>query len=88
MFEGSDYLVTMGCSTTKFNPERHGVRSQEWDLANPDGGGIETVREVRDEIDAKVTAPFDEVERLAEEERADADSSRGVVTVIRDTLSL
>ena len=33
----TDYLVTMGCPIRKFNPAQYGVRSHEWDLANPDG---------------------------------------------------
>ena len=47
----TDYLVTMGCSITKFNPAQYGVESREWDLVNPDGQDMETVREVRDEIE-------------------------------------
>ncbi|PSQ14328.1 hypothetical protein BRC99_03050, partial [Halobacteriales archaeon QS_7_69_60] len=33
----TDYLVTMGCPIRKFNPAQYGVRSHEWNLANPDG---------------------------------------------------
>ena len=84
----TDYLVTMGCSVTKFNPAKYGVRSHEWDLTNPDGQDMETVREVRDEIERRIETLFDELERLADEKRASAGSSGGVITAIRDSLSL
>lgn len=83
----SDHLVTMGCSITKFEPARYGVESHEWDLVNPDGADMETVRAVRDEIEARVNGLFDDVERLAEERQADADSSTGFLGSIRDSLS-
>lgn len=84
----SHYLITMGCSIAEFNPAQYGVESHDWDLTNPDGRDMETVREVRDEIEARVTTLFDEVERLAEDERAETDSSSGIVGSIRDALSL
>lgn len=84
----SDYLITMGCYISEFNPAQYGVESLEWDLTNPDGQDMEAVREVRDEIESKIETLFDEVERIAEEERAPTDSSGGVVAAIRDTLSI
>ena len=48
---------------------------------------METVREVRDEIERQVETLFDELEQLADEKRASADSSGGVITAIRDSLS-
>lgn len=84
----SDYLITMGCSITRFNPAQYGVESREWDLTNPDGQEMALVREVRDEIESRVESLADELERLVEEERATVDSSRGVVTALRDALSL
>lgn len=86
--ENSDYLVTMGCSIMQFDPAQYGVESHEWDLINPDGQDMETVRDVRDEIEARVDTLFDDVERLVEEERANTDSSDGLITSIRDSLSL
>jgi len=83
----TDYLVTMGCSITKFNPAQYGVQSHEWDLRNPDDQDMQTVREVRDEIERRVETLFDELDRLVEEERASTDSSSGVMTTIRDVLS-
>lgn len=84
----TDYLVTMGCSISKFNPAQYGVESHEWDLTDPDGQDLETVREVRNEIETRVEDIFDEIERLAEEKRANTDSSGGIVTAIRDSLSI
>lgn len=85
--EDSDYLVTMGCSITKFNPAQYGVESHEWELTNPDGQDMNTVREVRDEIKTRVEALFDEIERLEENERANTGSPDGIVASIRETLS-
>ncbi|ELZ33139.1 protein tyrosine phosphatase [Halorubrum tebenquichense DSM 14210] len=84
----TQYLITMGCSISTFNPEQYGVESQSWDLANPDGQDMETVREVRDAIETRVETLFDDVERQAKEMRATADSSNGIVGSIRDALSL
>ncbi len=84
----SNYLITMGCAITKFNPAQYGVESHEWDLTNPDGRDMETVREVRDEIESRVESLFDEIGQVADKERQDSDSSRGVVTALRDALSL
>lgn len=84
----SDYLITMGCYISEFNPARYGVESLEWDLTNPDGRDRETVRGVRDETETRVETLFDEVERRAEKERASTDSSGGIVAALRDTLSI
>jgi len=84
----SNYLITMGCVITKFNPDQYGVESREWDLTNPDGQNMETVREVRDEIESRVTSLFDEIERFAEDKRVETNSSSGIVGSIRDALSL
>jgi len=83
----TQYLITMGCSISTFNPEQYGVESQSWDLANPDGQDTETVREVRDAIETRVETLFDDVERQATEMRATTDSSNGIVGSLRDALS-
>lgn len=83
----SDYLITMGCSISKFDPAGYGVKSHDWDLPNPDGRDVEAVREVRDEIESNVKTLFDDVERLAAEKREDTDSSDGILGTIRDSLS-
>lgn len=86
--KNSDYLITMGCSIMKFNPAQYGVESHEWDLTNPDGQNMETVRDVRDEIESKVETLFDDVERRVEQKQTKTDSSGGLITSIRDSLSL
>lgn len=83
--KGTDYLITMGCTLTKFNPDQYGTESYEWELTNPDGKDMETVREVRDEIESEVNDLFDEIEQLAEKEQT---SSDGIVAQIRETLSI
>ena len=84
----SSYLITMGCAITKFNPDQYGVESREWDLTNPDGRNVETVREVRDEIESRTNSLFDEIERLAEDTRVETDSTSGILGSIRDALPL
>jgi hypothetical protein len=74
----------MGCAITKFNPAQYGVGSREWNLTNPDGQGMETVREAWGEIESRVDSLSDETERLADEEPQGIGSSRGVVTALRD----
>lgn len=48
----SDVVITMGCGDTcKFYP---GKRYEDWQLDDPAGQGIESVREIRDEIKNRV----------------------------------
>jgi len=96
----SHYLVTMGCTITEFNPARYGVESRTWDLTNPDGvesrtwdltnpdgKDMETVREVRDEIEGRVQELFDEIERTAEGSDDGTESVTGrVSSAVRDAL--
>ncbi|MFC7116557.1 low molecular weight phosphatase family protein [Natronoarchaeum sp. GCM10025703] len=81
----TDYLITMGCFISEFDPAQYGVESYEWDLTNPEGQDLETVREIRDEIGRRVKTLFDEIEQVTEE-RANTDSSGSVVTAIQDFL--
>ena len=50
----ADVVVTMGCGDAC--PVYPGKRYLDWDLANPAGRDLETVRTIRDEIDARVQA--------------------------------
>ena len=50
--ERSDVVVTMGCGDAC--PIFPGVQYEDWMLEDPAGQTIETVRQVRDEIDRKV----------------------------------
>ncbi|MBU1800803.1 arsenate reductase ArsC [Nocardioides sp.] len=50
--QASDVVVTMGCGDAcPFFP---GKRYEDWELADPAGQGIESVRPIRDEIRARV----------------------------------
>lgn len=50
----ADVVITMGCGDTC--PVFPGKRYEDWELTDPAGQGIETVRDIRDEIRARVEA--------------------------------
>ena len=51
-----DHVATMGCSTLDLDRD---VR--DWALDDPDGASPERVREIRDEVERRVVALFDEL---------------------------
>jgi arsenate reductase (thioredoxin) len=51
--EESDVVITMGCGDTC--PIYSGKRYEDWDLEDPAGQGVESVRRIRDEIKRRVT---------------------------------
>jgi arsenate reductase len=51
--EGAQWLVTMGCGDEC--PVVPGARRDDWPLEDPKGKPAERVREIRDEIEARVT---------------------------------
>jgi arsenate reductase len=55
---GASYLVTMGCGESC--PHVPGVPLLDWPLPDPKGQGIESVRPIRDEIEARVRAFVEE----------------------------
>jgi protein-tyrosine-phosphatase len=57
-----DYVATMGCSTLDVGDVDDGVDVRDWALTDPDGKELEDVREIRDEIERKVAALFDDIE--------------------------
>ncbi|AGN02050.1 arsenate reductase [Salinarchaeum sp. Harcht-Bsk1] len=57
----SDYVVTMGCSADDVCPAGWGGENRDWDLEDPDGKPPEVVAGIRDEIEARVDALFDEL---------------------------
>ncbi|WP_135805909.1 arsenate-mycothiol transferase ArsC [Halorussus marinus] len=65
-----DYVVTMGCSASDVCPATWSGENRDWGLDDPDGRDPEAVRAIRDEIETRVGALFDELER--EREPADA----------------
>ncbi len=51
--QDADLLITMGCGDEcPFVP---GLRRADWPLPDPKGKGIEQVRQIRDEIEKRVT---------------------------------
>lgn len=55
-----DYVATMGCSTLDVGEVGDDVNIRDWALDDPDGQELDQVREIRDEIEGRVTALFDE----------------------------
>jgi arsenate reductase (thioredoxin) len=50
--KASDVVITMGCGDAC--PIYPGKRYEDWELDDPAGQDLETVRRIRDEIDARV----------------------------------
>jgi arsenate reductase len=57
----SDYVITMGCSAADVCPAGWGGESRDWDLDDPDGRSPAEVAAIRDEIEHRVAALFDEL---------------------------
>jgi protein-tyrosine-phosphatase len=55
-----DVVATMGCSTLELDADDVDVR--DWALDDPDGADPETAKRIRDAVEERVTALFDEVE--------------------------
>ena len=55
----ADVVVTMGCGDAC--PIYPGKRYEDWELDDPAGQDLDSVRRIRDEIDARVTALVDEL---------------------------
>ena len=53
MLEDVDRVITMGCSVEKACPASS-VPTEDWQLEDPEGKPIEQVRQIRDEVKAKV----------------------------------
>jgi arsenate reductase len=58
----SDYVITMGCSADDVCPAGWAGENRDWDLDDPDGKSATEVGRIRDEIERRVNALFDEVE--------------------------
>lgn len=52
--KAADVVITMSCGDAC--PIYLGKRYEDWDLVDPAGKDLETVRQIRDEIDARVQA--------------------------------
>lgn len=55
----SDVVITMGCGDAC--PIFPGKRYEDWELDDPAGQGIESVRVIRDDIKGRITALLDEI---------------------------
>jgi protein-tyrosine-phosphatase len=53
MLDGADRVITMGCGVEGVCPATF-VTTEDWQLEDPEGKPIEKVRQIRDEIEAKV----------------------------------
>ncbi|GAA0262549.1 low molecular weight phosphatase family protein [Halobacterium noricense] len=58
--QSCEYVATMGCSTLDVGEVGSDVEVRDWALDDPDGEDMERVREIRDEIEQRVSALFDE----------------------------
>lgn len=59
-----DYVATMGCSTLDVGEVGEDVDVRDWALEDPADQAPERVREIRDEIERRVIALFDELTTL------------------------
>ena len=57
----ADVVITMGCGDAC--PIYPGKRYEDWELDDPAGQDLETVRRIRDEVDVRVQALIDELLR-------------------------
>jgi protein-tyrosine-phosphatase len=55
----SDVVITMGCGDTC--PIFPGKRYEDWELEDPAGKGVESVRLIRDEIKGRIVRLLDEL---------------------------
>lgn len=56
------YVVTMGCDADGFLPEGWDGHVETWDLVDPDGEGLDAVRQQREDVKRRVSAFFDRLE--------------------------
>ncbi|ACV47925.1 MULTISPECIES: arsenate-mycothiol transferase ArsC [Halomicrobium] len=62
--DACDHVATMGCSTLDLDAT---VDVRDWALDDPDGQDLDEVRAIRDEIEDRVAALFDEIEAEIDE---------------------
>jgi len=55
----SDVVITMGCGDVC--PVFPGTRYEDWELRDPAGQDLDTVRQIRDEIKARIDALVDDL---------------------------
>ena len=57
--KASDVVITMGCGDVC--PVFPGKRYEDWQLEDPAGQGVDSVRPIRDEIRSRIEALIDEI---------------------------
>ncbi len=57
----ADYVITMGCSAEDICPAGWAGENRDWDLDDPDGRSPDEVARIRDDIERRVVALFDEL---------------------------
>ncbi len=62
MLEQADRVVTMGCGVEKVCPSAS-IETEDWALEQPKGKPLKKVREIRDEIKARVIKLLEEIPR-------------------------
>ncbi len=60
--QASDVVITMGCGDAC--PIYPGKRYEDWELADPAGKGVESVRPIRDEIKQRIQELVDQLTSL------------------------
>jgi protein-tyrosine-phosphatase len=61
MSNEADLIVTMGCGAAEICPGPFFKTTVDWGLEDPKGKPLEKVREIRDEIERKVTKLISEI---------------------------
>jgi arsenate reductase (thioredoxin) len=59
VLRAADVIITMGCGDSC--PYFPGKRYEDWDVADPNDQPLEVVRDIRDDIQARVTTLLREV---------------------------
>jgi protein-tyrosine-phosphatase len=62
MLDSADIVITMGCGAEKACPAAF-VQTEGWQLEDPEGKSIRTVREIRDHIEVKVKHLIKQIEK-------------------------
>jgi arsenate reductase len=61
MLESADRVITMGCGVEGVCPASF-VTTEDWELDDPEGKSIEEVRQIRDQIKARVQVMLKELD--------------------------
>lgn len=59
--QNTEYVITMGCSAEDVCPATWTGDDRDWDLPDPHGKPLDEVRDIRDDIERRVGALFDEL---------------------------